>query len=789
MIFQIIYLLILTFYVSAFQLSIEDILQKLTIEEKVSLCSGYGPWSTKRIERLGIKPVFMSDGPHGPRWMKTQNYTQRSRWDMSSLASFTTTSGYLDLLHPVTNFPSLATLGSSWNKELLREVGQAIGKEAKHLGIGLLLAPGVNIVRHPLCGRSYEYFSEDPVIAGELGSSYIIGVQSNGIGATLKHYVCNNAEFERLSMDSVVEERALREIYLATFERIVKNAKPAMVMESYNKVNGTSLAENRRLLTEILKNEWEFEGAVISDWWAVNDRVESFKAGMDLEMPQNPINDQLLLDAVKKGEISLEQLDDSCERILKLAIKYGNLEKPDIDFDSHHNLARRAATESIVLLKNTNDVLPISTDDKILVIGSFAKKPRYQGVGCSIVNPRKLLTPLEEIKKTSSSVDYSLGYNENHQTNDELIKEAISKAQFANVLIVFVGLPEEVETETHDREDYSIPESHIRLIEDLSQVNKKIIVVLQNGSAVALNPWMNSVDAIVEAWLGGEAGAAAITDVLFGAVNPSGKLSITFPEKIEDTPGFLNFPGENGKHFYQEGIFVGYRYYEKKKIKPTFPFGYGLSYTNYHYRDLELSKSKITDTDTLTISFKLTNTGNYPGSEISQIYIKPNNSRIKRPNKELKEFVKTHLEPGETKKIQLDLNGRDFAYYDEHHMNWVIDSGDFSIQVGASSDDIRLEKTMKIESRQVIFTPLTGESYCYNLVDNPVALEAFKKIMIQNGLWPKDVTEDFIEAIRHNFIPLFKSVTRQTNGAVPREEFDSWMKEVNDEVLRQLQES
>ncbi|TRO52988.1 glycosyl hydrolase [Candidatus Bathyarchaeota archaeon] len=766
---------------------VEEILRKITIEEKVSLCSGYGPWSTKKIERLGIEPVFMSDGPHGPRWMKTQSYTQRSQWDMSSLASFTTKSGYLNLLHPVTDFPSLATLGSSWNRELLKQVGEAIGEEAKHFGIGILLAPGVNIVRHPLCGRAYEYFSEDPVVAGELGSAYIMGVQSTGVGATLKHYVCNNAEFERLSMDSVVEERALREIYLATFELIVKKAHPALVMESYNKVNGTSLAENHRLLTEILKQELGFDGAVISDWWAVNDRVESFKAGMDLEMPQNPLNDDLLLQAVKSGKVSIEKLDDSCRRILTLALNHGSLEKPNVDFEAHHSLARKAAAESIVLLKNHGSILPLRKDEDILVVGSFAKTPRYQGVGCSIVNPRKLLTPFEELEKTFDKIEYAPGYDEDHKTSDGLIEEAISKARKAKTVIIFAGLPEEVETETHDRIDYKIPESHRRVIETLTAIKDRVIVVLQNGSAVQLNPWIQRTSAVLEAWLGGEAGAGAIADVLFGEVNPSGKLAITFPERIEDTPGYLHFAGENGRHLYGEGVFVGYRYYGKKKITPTYPFGYGLSYTRFMYSDLELSEGAITDNDTLSLSFKVTNIGQMAGSETAQVYVQPHQSRLKRPIKELKEFNKVHLEPGESKTITLTLSRRDFAYYDDHHKTWVVDSGDYTIAVGANSEEILLTQSVHINSKQVVFTSLTGESYCYNLVDNPVALEAFKKVMVKNGLWPEDVTEEFIKAIRHNFIPLFKSVTRQTGGKVSREEFNRWMDEVNSEVLKKLQ--
>ena len=765
---------------------VDSILEQLTVEEKVSLCSGFGPWSTKKIERLGVEPVFMSDGPHGARWMKTQSYTTRAQWDMSSLASFTTKSGYLDLLHPVTNFPSLATLGSSWNRELMYEVGKSIGEECRELGIGLLLAPGVNIVRHPLCGRAYEYFSEDPVVAGEMGAHYIMGVQSTGIGATVKHFVCNNAEFERLSMDSVVEERALREIYLATFERIVKNARPSMVMESYNKVNGTSLVENRRLLTDILKKEWGFEGAVISDWWAVNDRVDSFNAGMDLEMPQNAFNDDLLLKGAKEGSVSMEQLDDSCRRILGLVVKYASLEKVKADYAAHHAITRRAAGESIVLLKNENGALPLGKDSKIAVIGSFAEAPRYQGLGCSIVNPRELLGPLAEIEKKAADVTYAPGYDEDHNTNAELLAESVNVAKTAGCVILFAGLPEHLETETHDREDYNIPGSHVRLIEAVSSANPNTVVVLQNGSAVAMSPWMDRVPAIVEAWLGGEAGAGAIADVLFGDVNPSGKLAVTFPERIEDIPGYLNFPGENGKHVYSEGIFVGYRYYEKKDIKPTFPFGYGLSYTQFQYSGIKLDKDTMTNEDSLKVSFTVTNTGDRAGKEIAQLYVKPYGSRLKRPVKELKEFTKIHLEPGMSKVVEFALDNRDFAYYDDYHQEWVVDSGTYTIKVGASSADIRLSADLEIESNQVVFTPLTGESYCYNLVDNPHALAAFKDIMVRNGLWAEDVSDEFIEAIRHNFIPLFKSITRQTGGKVRREEFDSWMDEVNAKALEAM---
>ena len=758
----------------------------MTLEEKVSLCSGYGPGSTKGVERLGVPRVNMSDGPAGPRWMNMSTYDPNTGWDMSSLASFNTSSGYTDRLVPVTNFPSLTTLGSSWDRDLLHEVGRAIGEECRHIGIGILLAPGVNIIRHPLCGRTYEYLSEDPVVAGELGASYVKGVQCTGVGATVKHFVCNNAEFERLTMDSVVEERALREIYLAVFERIVAKANPALVMESYNKVNGTSLAENRRLLTEILRDEWGYPGAVISDWWAINDRVKSFNTGLDLEMPQNPENEEALLEAVRSGKVSLERLDEAVRRILTLALNHGGLEIQEADFESHHRIARRAAAESAVLLKNDGGILPLDPDEPgtIAVIGSFAKAPRYQGWGCSIVNPRRLLIPIDEIKAAAGEVHYSDGYVDGDKTDQRFLQDACETAGRAHTVLLFVGLPEAYETETHDRVDYNMPEAHLRLIEEVSKVHDRVIVILQNGSAVAVEHWMNSVEAILEVWLGGEAGAVA--DLLFGKESPSGKLASTIPKRIEDAPAYLGFPGENGRHIYGEGIYVGYRYYEKRKLEPSFPFGHGLSYTRFAYSDLILGSETVMDTDTLTVTFSITNIGERSGKEVAQVYVLPPDSRLKRPLKELKGFAKVSLEPGERREVAIELNGRDFAYYDDFLCRWVVESGEYGIAVGASSADIRLETSVEMDSHQVNYIPLTGESYCYNLFANPLQLKAFKEVMVEKGIWPADVGEGFLEAIRQNFIPLYKSISRQTKGKVPREVFDGWLAVVNRRVMESM---
>jgi len=732
----------------------------------------------------------MSDGPAGPRWMNTSTYDPNTGWDMSSLASFNTSSGYTDKLVPVTNFPSLTTLGSSWDRQLLHEVGRAIGEECRHIGIGILLAPGVNIIRHPLCGRTYEYISEDPFIAGELGASYIKGVQDTGVGATVKHFVCNNAEFERLSMDSVVDERTLREIYLAVFERIVAKADPALVMESYNKVNGAPVAENHRLLTEILRDEWGYPGAVISDWWAINDRVKSFNAGLDLEMPQNTENEKALLEAVRTGKISMERLDKAVSRILNLALNHGGLEIQEAGFNEHHRLARRAAAESAVLLKNEGDILPLDPDvpGVIAVIGTFAKIPRYQGWGCSIVNPRRLLIPLDEIKAVAGEVHYSDGYVDGDRTDRGLLLEACETAGRAETVLLFVGLPEDYETETHDRADFNMPEAHLRLIEAVSRIHDRVIVILQNGSAVAVEPWIDSVEAVLEVWLGGEAGAGAVADILFGREIPSGKLASTIPRRIEDAPASLGFPGENGRHIYGEGIYVGYRYYEKRKVEPSFPFGFGLSYTRFTYSDLILGSETMTDIETMTVSFNVTNVGEKPGKEVAQVYVVPPDSRLRRPLKELKGFTKVTLEPGERKKVRIELDWRDFAYYDDFFGKWVVESGVYGISVGSSSTDIRLEASVEMDSHQVNYTPLTGESYCYNLFANPLQLEAFKEVMVEKGVWPVDIDEDFLDAIKHNFIPLYKSISRQTKGKVTREVFDGWLAAVNRRVLEAMKE-
>jgi beta-glucosidase len=471
-----------------------------------------------------------------------------------------------------------------------------------------------------------------------------------------------------------------------------------------------------------------------------------------------------------------------------LSLKYGGLKNQIANFDNHHEVARKAAIESIVLLKNNDNILPLNSEyhGKIAVVGSFAKKPRYQGGGCSIVNPRKLLTPLAEIEKVIGHVDYADGYIESVYTNRSLLDEARKTAEMVDTVILFVGLPEDLETETHDRKDYNVPKSHVMLINEISEVQDRVIVVLQNGSAVAIEPWCDNVAAIIEAWLGGEAGAGAIADILFGFENPSGKLAVSFPKKITDTPGYLNFPGENGKHVYQEGVFVGYRYYEMKEMEPMYPFGYGLSYTKFRYSNIRLSSLRISNEDQLRVSFDLTNMGDMDGMEIVQLYIIPHISRLKRPVKELKNFDKVSLKKGETKKVTMILNGRDFSYFDDDFNRWIVDSGTYTIAIGASSTNIKLKIDVEINSNQIVFKPLTGESYCYNLVENPIALEAFKKVMVRNNLWPDAITEEFIEAIRHNFIPLFKSISRQTGGKISKEVFDGWMEEVNSEIYKKM---
>lgn len=577
-------------------------------------------------------------------------------------------------------------------------MGETLGNECQAEGVSVILGPAVNIKRSPLCGRNFEYYSEDPLVASEMAGALIHGVQSRNVGTSIKHFLANNQETRRMSSDSRVDERTLHEIYLAAFEGAVKKEKPWTVMCSYNKINGTYAAQNHLYLTETLRNQWGFDGYVMSDWGAVNNRVEDLKAGLDLEMPGSlGVNDKLIVGAVLSGELDEGVVDETVEHILNIVFRYEeNRDKNAVfDKDKDHEMARKVAEETIVLLKN-DGVLPLSDQQKTAFIGKYAKSPRYQGGGSSHINSHKITSALEAAE--GLNVTYAQGFDDKEdKTDDKLLAEAVETAKNADVAVIFAGLPDKFESEGFDRKHLAMPDCQNELIEKVAAVQPNTIVVLHNGSPVEM-PWIDKVKGVVEAYLGGQAVGGAVCDILFGKVNPSAKLPETFPLRLEDNPSYLSYIGEGDVVEYREGIFVGYRYYDKKKMDVLFPFGYGLSYTTFEYSDLTVDKEQLKDTDTLKVSVNVTNTGSMAGKEVVQLYVADKESTVIRPVKELRDFAKVELAPGETKTVTFVLDKKAFAYYSVRIHDWHVESGEFDIMIGKSSRDIVLTKTVTVES-------------------------------------------------------------------------------------------
>lgn len=662
------------------------ILKKLTLEEKAALCSGLSFWTTTPIEKHGIPSVRMTDGPHGLRSeMETGGGTNIMKQS-----------------HPATCFPPAVTAASTWDPELIEEEGKAIAAEAKALGVTTVLGPGVNIKRSPLCGRNFEYFSEDPFVAGRMGAAWVHGVQSAGVGVSLKHFCANNQEHLRMSIDTLVDERALREIYLAAFEHIVKTEQPSTVMCSYNRLNGTFLSDNKRMLTDVLRDEWGFKGIVVSDWGAVNDRIAGITAGMDLEMPGNRgANDKFIVKAVKEGKLSVEDLDKVALRLIKFAFecKANENKKVKPDFRAHDALAAKIAANGAVLLKNDGGILPLTSAKKVAVVGALAKTPRYQGSGSSLINPTKVTSFLDAMNAAGQKYDYADGYKlKGDGYSARLISDAVNVARGKDAVLVFVGLTPAYESEGFDRKHINMPDSHYMLVKELAKVNENIIVVLSCGSPVALDEILPSTRAVLNLYLGGQSSGKAAYDVIYGKVNPSGKLAETFPVKYSDNIVARYFPMGPRSVQYRESVYVGYRYYEAAEKPVLFPFGFGLSYTQFEYSDLKLSSDEIDEGDTLTVTFKVKNTGARDGAEVAQLYVADVQSSVFRPKKELKGFKKVFLKAGEEKEVTLTLDSRAFAYYNVLIKDWHVESGDFDILVGASSEDIRLRATVNVAS-------------------------------------------------------------------------------------------
>lgn len=682
-------------------------LARLSLEEKASLLSGADFWHTAALEGHGVPSIMLTDGPHGLR-------KQRGSGDHLGLGDSV----------PATCFPPAVAMGSSWDVDLVRRVGEAIGTEAAVEDVAVVLGPGVNIKRSPLCGRNFEYFSEDPVVAGVLGAAMVDGIQSRGVGASLKHFAANNQETDRMRVSADVDPRPLREIYLRAFQRVVEDARPWTVMCSYNRVNGVYASEDRWLLTTVLREEWGFDGVVVSDWGAVDDRVRALAAGLDLEMPgsRGTTNAQLVA-AVADGSLAADVVDVAAGRVLALVDRTRTAVEnhATLDVAAHHALAREAAGRSIVLLKNDGGLLPLAKDATIAVVGAFAAEPRYQGAGSSMISPTRLDNALDEIRSLATgSVTYAAGFSTAVDVSETesagLREEAAAAAAGADVAVVFLGLPARLESEGYDRDDVDLPAAQLAVLRAVVDANPNVVVVLSNGGVVAL-PFAAGVPAILEGWLLGQAGGGATADVLFGAVNPSAKLAETIPLRFADSPAYLDFPGEFSHVRYGEGLFVGYRWYDARDLDVAYPFGHGLSYTTFEYGSA--SASTLADGD-VDVRVEVTNTGSVAGREVVQVYSSLPVAVTQRPPRELKAFASVALEAGETREVTLRVRRKDLAYWDVRIDSWIVEGGTYTLEVAASSRDVRATVPVEVAGDPVTL-PLSRSSSIGEVMADPVA--------------------------------------------------------------------
>jgi beta-glucosidase len=696
-------------------LNMNEWIGKMTLEEKAALCTGAGPWTTSPIERLALPAITVADGPHGVRRMA----------EVEELAASSL---------PATCFPTAPCQASTWDIDLIYTMGQAIAEECIAHGVDVILGPGVNMKRSPLGGRNFEYYAEDPYLAGQVATGFINGVQSKGVGTSLKHFAANNQEFQRLSVDTIVDERTLREIYLAAFETAVKKARPWTVMCAYNRLNGTYCAENHWLLEKTLKEEWGFEGFVISDWNAVRDRVVSLKAGLDLEMPGPKARRvQQVLEAVRSGVLDESSLDRAVKRILGIVIKSMKTPKGGtFDMEVHHALARQIAAEGMVLLKN-DGILPLKDPQHIAVIGRAAKVAYIQGGGSSHINPTRVDNPFEELQKLASGtvLTFAEGYPAGNSFDQTLIDVAVENARAADVALLYLALPAYKESEGYDRQDMDLTKQQVALIKAVTALQPQTVVILNNGAPLAMGEWVDGAAAILEAWMMGQAGGGAIADLLFGRANPCGRLAETFPLRLVDTPAYINFPGELNEVRYGEGLFMGYRYYDAREMPVQFPFGYGLSYTSFTYSNPRVSAASFKDVDGLTVMVDVTNAGEMAGKEVVQVYLHDQKSSLVRPPKELKGFAKVALQPGETKTVSIPLDFRAFAYYHPAYRQWVTEDGDFDILIGASSADIRCSLRVSLKSTLELPCILNRESTVREWIADPDGRRIFEPLYQQ----------------------------------------------------------
>lgn len=698
---------------------IRELILQMTLEEKAGLCSGLDFWHTKGVERLNIPSVMVCDGPHGLR-------KQDGEGDHL---------GINDSIKAVC-FPAGCATASSFDRELITKLGETLGEECQAENVSTILGPAMNIKRSPLCGRNFEYYSEDPLVSTEIAGALVHGVQSKNVGTSPKHFMANNQEYHRMTSDSRMDERTMREIYLASFEGMVKKEKPWTIMNSYNKLNGTYLCENKEMLTDVLRNEWGFDGYVMTDWGAMNERVEALKAGCNLEMPASGgATDAEIVAAVKDGSLVETVLDACCEEFLNIVSRYVENRDREAKFDMEkdHETARRIEEECIVLLKNEENILPLAADTKAAFIGKYAAAPRYQGGGSSHINSFKVESAIDAaeafgyIKK--ENIIYAQGFDDAEDKADEkLAAEAVEAAKNADVAVIFAGLPDNFESEGYDRKHMRMPDCQNALIEAVADVQPNTVVVLHNGAPVEM-PWIEKVKAVLEVYLGGQAVGGATVNVLYGAANPSGRLAETFPLRLQDTPCYLNYGGEHDKSVYSEGVFVGYRYYASKDMEVLFPFGHGLSYTTFEYSNLSVDKEQVNESELLNVSVDVTNTGSRAGKEVVQLYVAPKGGTIIRPVRELRAFEKIALAPGETKTVTFTLDKRAYAYWSTEIHDWHVESGKYEIQIGRNAQEIVLSHSVYVNSETVIPKVFTFNSTIGEIMADPKGRAVMEQAM------------------------------------------------------------
>ncbi|NDW01997.1 glycosyl hydrolase [Yangia sp. PrR002] len=751
----------------------------MTPQEKTDLLSGFGMWKTAALERFGIPTTTMTDGTYGVRYSIPQiDGDEKGGEDLDAFLNMVNQRAS-DVavawgeMKPATCFPNGSAMGNSWDTGLMRELGELLGRECRAMGVHMLLGPGINIRRTPLAGRSYEYYSEDPVVTGKLSAAVIEGIQEQGVGTSLKHFACNNSEIERTSMDSVVEERALREIYLKGFEIAIKQANPWTVMSSYNRLNGVQASQDPWLLGDVLRGDWGYEGIVVSDWHGIKDRPASLLAGGDLDMPESPRRKAQLLEAIENGSLPADVVDRSCVRMLEFiakALAGAETPAPQIDQAAHHARARAMGTQSMVLVKN-GGALPVRADAKrVLVMGRDAETPVIQGSGCATTIPTMIDSPVDELRSVLPGAEII--------QRTEADAEAMEIAKTADVILAYVSTEGAYDGEGSDRTTLALGPGQDEMIRALAASGTPVAVIVACPDAIEM-PWIDAVDAVLVSFYSGQAMAGAVADLVSGKVSPSGKLSVTFPQQLSDVPGHLSYPGELGRHMYSEGVHVGYRGYAARGMAPLFAFGHGLSYTSFAYSDLSVSTSEITLDGALEVSFTVTNTGDFAGREVSQIYLAAKGRQLKRSTIELKAFAKTPLEPGESRRVTLTVTGRDLAVWHPGQGRWVLEGEEAELLVAAASDDIRLRAPLTLMPSLLPWRRVAYDTQPAYVLPNPHARGVIRDFLSARCGITADEADRALEHCANSFFGIFTTLERRLRISITEEETTEVIARIN----------